>query len=114
MSKVQLEVNGHTFTATIKDTHTGRAFMDKLPLTVQMNELNGNEKCYNGLHLPTDDVHWATTYPGDIMLFWGSYLVLFYGMGGGWDYTPIGKIDDTVGLREAVGNGNVNVTWTKL
>ena len=42
--------------------------------------MNGNEKCYDGLHLPTDDVHCVTTYPGDIMLFWGSYLVLFYGM----------------------------------
>ena len=44
MSKVQLEVNGHQFTATIKDTSTGRAFLDRLPLTLQMDELNGNEK----------------------------------------------------------------------
>ena len=114
MSKVQLEVNGHIFTATIKDTPTGRAFIDRLPLTVQMDELNGNEKCYNGLHLPTADVHCVTTYPGDIMLFWGSYLVLFYGMGGGWDYTHIGKVEDTEGLRKAVGSGYVLVTWTKL
>ena len=114
MSKVKIEVNGYIFIATIQDTQTGRAFLEKLPLTIQMNELNGNEKCCDGLHLPTADVFCHVTYPGDIMLFWGSYLVLFYGMGGGWDYTPIGKVDDTEELAKAVGAGNVSVSWSLI
>ena len=45
--KINVVIGDNTFTATIADTETGRAFYNMLPLTLTMNELNGNEKyCY--------------------------------------------------------------------
>ena len=43
-TSINIIVGGQTFTATLANSETGKAFAALLPLTVTMNELNGNEK----------------------------------------------------------------------
>ncbi len=109
--KVKITAGGKTFTADIEDSRTGKAFMEKLPLTLDMSELNGNEKYCYGVSLPNEDKRYDSIVAGDLMLYSGDCVVLFYGAAGGYSYTRIGKIADTAGLSEALGKGSVTVKF---
>ena len=108
---INITVGGKTFTATIEATETGKAFVAKLPLTLDMSELNGNEKYCYGVTLPRADKYFSTIAAGDLMLYSGNCVVLFYGSAGGYSYTRIGKLASTAGLKEALGSGSVTVTF---
>ena len=113
VSKMRVVVGDKSFTATLADNATGEAFADRLPLTLDMNELNGNEKYYylNGT-LPNSPVNPGTIHAGDIMLYGSSCVVLFYKtFETSYSYTRIGSIDDPTGLAEAVGSGQVTVKF---
>ena len=110
---IVVKVGGKSFAAKIEDTATGRAFMEKLPLTLDMTELNGNEKYRYGVALPTAAQYFAKIEAGDLMLYGSNCLVLFYGAAGGYSYTPIGKLTTTDGLAKAVGDGAATVTFEK-
>ena len=43
-AKIRIMVNGKTFTAELENNKTAKAFMKMLPMTLSMEELNGNEK----------------------------------------------------------------------
>ena len=104
---------GKRFAAKIDETETGRAFLAKLPLTISMTELNGNEKYAYGVSLPTAAQHYNKIEAGDLMLYGSNCLVLFYGSAGGYSYTRIGKLVSTDGLAAAVGSGSADVTFEK-
>ena len=110
---ISITVGSKVFKADIEDTETGKAFIDKLPLTLNMSELNGNEKYCYGVSLPKDDKFYDSIAAGDLMLYSGNCIVLFYGPAGGYSYTRIGKIASTEGLKEALGTGNVKVSFAK-
>ena len=110
---IKITIGGKSFKADIEDTETGKAFIDRLPLTLDMSELNGNEKYCYGVALPRDDKYYNSIAAGDLMLYSGNCIVLFYGPAGGFSYTRIGKLTDTEGLKEALGTGSVEVTFTK-
>ena len=63
----------------VEESETGKAFLDKLPLTLDMSELNGNEKSCYGVSLPKADQYFNTIDAGDLMLYSGNCIVLFYG-----------------------------------
>ena len=111
--KVTITAGGISFVADIEDSETGRAFMEKLPLTLEMSELNGNEKYCYGVSLPGNDRHYESIEAGDLMLFSGNCIVLFYGPAGGYSYTGIGKVSDISGLADALGSGSVSVKFEK-
>ena len=110
---ITITVGSQVFKADIEDTETGRAFLGKLPLTLDMSELNGNEKYCYGVSLPKDDKYYNSIAAGDLMLYSGNCIVLFYGPAGGYSYTRIGKLVSTEGLKEALGTGSVKVTFEK-
>ena len=110
---INITVGGKTFTATIEATETGKAFAAKLPLTLDMSDLNGNEKYCYGVTLPSADKYFSTIEAGDLMLYSGNCVVLFYGSAGGYSYTRIGKLTSTAGLKDALGSGPVTVTFSK-
>ena len=112
-SVIVVSVGGKSFTAKIEDSETGRAFMEKLPLTLSMTELNGNEKYCYGVTLPTASKYDSTIEAGDLMLYGSNCIVLFYGSAGGYSYTRIGKLTATDGLAAAVGSGTASVTFDK-
>ena len=108
---IVVKVGGKSFAAKVEDTETGRAFLAKLPLTISMTELNGNEKYAYGVSLPTAAQYYSKIEAGDLMLYGSNCLVLFYGSAGGYSYTRIGKLVSTDGLAAAVGSGSADVTF---
>ena len=110
---ITVTVGNRVFKADIEDTETGKAFVAKLPLTLDMSELNGNEKYSYGVSLPKADRYYSSIAAGDLMLFSGSCLVLFYGPAGGYSYTRIGRLQSTDGLAAALGKGSVQVKFGK-
>ena len=68
---------------------------------------------FDGVDLPRSDKHYDSIAAGDLMLYSGNCVVLFYGSAGGYSYTRIGKLTSTDGLKEALGTGNISVTFAK-
>lgn len=112
---IQVRINGMDFVAELNESQAAQELYELLPLTVEMTELHGNEKYYVLPEaLTTQDEQVASISNGDIMLFAADYLVLFYdSFQTSYAYTPLGRIVNTEGLKEAVGNGNVTVTFEK-
>ncbi|MCF0041448.1 cyclophilin-like fold protein [Dyadobacter fanqingshengii] len=112
-SRLRIKIGSQAFTATLLDNPTVTAFKAKLPLTVSMSELNGNEKLYNfPSNLPANASNPGNIRNGDLMLYGSNVLVLFYkSFPTQYSYTRLGRIDDTAGLDAAVGTGNVTVTF---
>lgn len=112
---ISVIVGNKTFTATLADSETGRAFAQLLPMTITMNELNGNEKYhYLDSSLPTDSYQPGTIQAGDLMLYGNNCVVLFYKtFSSSYSYTRIGALDNPAGLAEALGSGNVSVRFEK-
>ncbi|MBQ7209373.1 MAG: hypothetical protein IJS05_00535 [Paludibacteraceae bacterium] len=111
--QINITIGNHIFAATLADNETGRAFAEMLPLTIEMNELNGNEKYhYLDTSLPTDSYKPGTINTGDLLLYGNNCIVLFYKtFSSSYFYTRIGKIDNPTGLADMVGSGNVNVRF---
>lgn len=111
--KMTITIGSKTFKATLEDNPTVRKLKGLLPLTLNMTELNGNEKYYHfSTRFPTDAISPGTIQSGDLMLYGNNSLVLFYRtFETSYSYTRLGRIDDPSGLTEAVGMGNVSVTF---
>ncbi len=111
---ISIEVNGQTFSATLADNDTARAFAARLPMTLDMRELNGNEKYfYLNEPLPAAAQRVGQIRAGDLMLFGSDCVVLFYeNFATSYTYTPIGRIDDPAGLAEALGRGGAAVAFS--
>lgn len=110
---IEITVQDKTFSATLYENETAEKFAEMLPLTLDMSELNGNEKYfYLSDDLPTNSKRPDKINSGDIMLYGSSCLVLFYdSFSTSYSYTPIGHIDDTNGLAKTLGKGGVTVTF---
>ena len=112
-STMTITINSQTFLATLYDNETATALKAKLPLTLDMSELNGNEK-YNYLpfSLPANAGNPGQIHAGDLMLYGSNCLVLFYeSFSTGYSYTPIGRVDNPSGLAAAAGSGDVQVAF---
>lgn len=107
-----LTVEGVTFPATFADNQGAEALADLLtdgPLTLSLEDYGGFEKVGSlGHSLPTSNTH-ISTQSGDIMLYQGNQIVLFYGSNA-WSYTRLGQVTDLTGWQEALGHGDVTVT----
>ena len=78
-NQIKITVDSSSFTATLQDNPTTNAFKKLLPMTINMSELNNNEKYYSLPNsLPTNASNPGTIQNGDLMLYGTSTLVLFY------------------------------------
>lgn len=111
MAAITVTVGGTCYSATLQDSGTTRALLDRMPLELTMRELNGNEKyCYLDRPLPARDFCPGQIHAGDLMLFGTDCLVLFYeSFSTGYTYTPLGRLDDPQGLAGVLGRGSVRV-----
>ncbi len=115
-SKITLSTSNGSMIATLSDTEAARELAELLsngPLTIEMNDYGGFEKVGALPQSFTTSNRQITTSPGDIMLYQGNNMVIFYGSNS-WSYTPLGKIDNatTENRRQFLGNGNVKLTIT--
>lgn len=110
-----IAAGGTVFPATLADTPPARAFASLLPLTLRMGELNGNEKyAYLDCDLPTGALRPGTIHAGEMMLYGPNCLVLFYEtFSSSYSYTRLGRVEDPAGLAEALGTGDVTVTFRR-
>ncbi len=113
--RITVTVNGKVFTAVLYDNKTADELYGRLPLTLEMKELNGNEKFFDlPEKLPADSKAAVHISEGDIKLYGDDCLVLFYdSFASAYSYTDIGYIEDTDGLAEALGSGGVTVSFGK-
>lgn len=111
--KIKITVKSQTFMVTLLDNNSAKAFKEMLPMTINMTELNGNEKYYDLPNpLPTNSSSAGTIKNGDFMLYGSKTLVLFYKtLSTTYSYTKLGSIDDVTGLASALGSGSVTVTF---
>lgn len=111
---MNVQIGSSTFTATLEDNTAVDSFvrmMQTAPVVIQMNDYSGFEKVGSiGTSLPASNSQ-TTTQSGDIVLYNGNQIVIFYGSNS-WSYTRLGKIDDLSGWEEALGSGDVTVTFS--
>lgn len=100
--------------ATLENNAAVDAFVEMMssaPIIIQMSDYSGFEKVGSlGTSLPVDDSQ-ITTHAGDIVLCNGNQIVIFYGSNS-WSYTRLGEIDDLSGWEDALGSGDVMVTFS--
>ncbi|MDE6770524.1 MAG: hypothetical protein K2J78_12440 [Muribaculaceae bacterium] len=113
-NKITLTVGNNSMTATLVDNEATRSLLDLLakgPVTINMDDYGGFEKVGSlPQSFPTSNTQ-ITTQPGDIMLYQGHNMVIFYG-NHSWSYTRLGKIDGATAdnVRQFLGSGNISLT----
>ncbi len=109
-----LKINGEIVSVEWEDNESVEALMDLVstePLSIQMSMYGGFEQVGSiGTSLPRNDVQ-TTTEAGDIVLYSGNQIVVFYGSNS-WAYTRLGKVTDKSKdeMSELLGNGDVMIT----
>jgi hypothetical protein len=111
--KLKIIIGANALTATLYKNESAAAFKEKLPMTISMKELNGNEKYFDlPDNLPANASNPATIQAGDLMLYGSNTLVLFYKtFSTSYNYTPLGSIDNPSALGAALGSGNITVKF---
>lgn len=108
---INMQIGNKNFTIKLFDNNAAQNLITQLPLTLDMKELNGNEKySYLPKKLPADSQNISEIKAGDLMLFSSDCLVLFYkNFHTFYSYTKIGYIENITELTAALGNGNIKV-----
>lgn len=111
--KMKITVGNRVFTATLENNATAAAFKALLPLSLNMHDVNRNEKAFDlSSDLPTADANPRTIRTGDLMIWSSRTVVVFYkSFSTPYSYTRLGKIEDPQRLAEALCAGNVTVTF---
>ena len=109
-TKMVLKIGDTEVPVMWEDNESVRALKDLLPLTIRMSMYGGFEQVGPiGQRIVQDD-HQTTTNAGDIVLYSGNQIVIFYGSNS-WAYTKLGHADlSTEEMRGLLGHGDVTVT----
>ena len=113
---VKVKINDAVFDVKLENNSATQEFIKELKkgnITVNASEYGGFEKVGDlGFSLPTNDENIGTA-PGDIVLYQGDKLSLFYGSHS-WSYTKLGKLDnvDSNKIKEVLGSGDVKLEFS--
>ncbi len=112
-TRMWMTVGERRFAITLADNPTASAFAARLPLTLDMADLNRNEKHADlSDALPTDSIHAGTIHNGDLMLYGSKTIVVFYDtFRSSYSYTRLGRINDANGMAEVLGQGTVRINF---
>ena len=113
MKNLKMEINGTEVAVSWEDNESVAALMElagEEPVTVQMTMYGGFEQVGPlGTSLPRNDRQ-TTTSAGDIVLYSGNQIVVFYGSNA-WSYTRLGHVNLTAAeTSELLSHGDVNIT----
>ena len=92
-----------------------RTLLQEGDLTIHMRDYGSFEKVGSiGTSLPRQDTQISTT-TGDVMLYQGDQIVVFYGTNR-WSYSRLGKVEGATAeaLLSAFGSGDVSITFCQL
>ena len=108
-NQVKVLIDKKGYTINLEDNETAKEFVNMLPLELNMNELNGNEKyIYLDTTLPTNSTNPKRINVGDVMLYGNNCLVIFYkSFDTSYSYTKIGHINNLPNL----GNDSISVKF---
>ncbi len=115
-SEIKITVSGKSLPVKIEDNAATKVLVAALrdsSITYEAEDYGGFEKVGAlGRSLPTSNAQ-ITTQPGDVILYSGNQIVLFYGSNS-WSYTRIGKMEygtlDELKTFLKAGQGNISVT----
>jgi len=113
---LKLYINSTEVQVSWQDNESVKALRELVKnrdLTINMSMYGGFEQVGSlGTSLVRNDRQ-TTTEAGDIVLYSGNQIVVFYGSNS-WSYTRLGKITDKNAqqLKELLGNGDVTITIT--
>ncbi|MCI6149512.1 MAG: cyclophilin-like fold protein [Flintibacter sp.] len=111
---LKITVGDQELLATFADNSSAEAFRDLLaqgPVTVSMDDYGGFEKVGSlGTTLTRNDTR-ITTQPGDVILYQGNQITIYYGTNT-WNFTRLAKINDSTDLQAKLGTGTVQVTFS--
>lgn len=111
-TKLKMSIGGTEVQVAWEENESVQALKElaaeKAPLEIQMSMYGGFEQVGRlGKSLPRSDEQ-TTTSAGDIVLYSGNQIVVFYGQNS-WSYTRLGKITDKSAgeMRNLLSNGDV-------
>ncbi|OUN14639.1 hypothetical protein B5G42_00815 [Flavonifractor sp. An91] len=111
---LKITVGDEELLATLEDNSSAREFKELLaqgPVTIEMEDYGGFEKVGPlGTTLTRNDQQ-ITTEPGDVILYQGNQIAIYYGTNT-WSFTRLAKIDDPADLQAKLGEGRVQVTFS--
>lgn len=110
---ISLRINNQVFDLQLENNPTAQSFANLLPLDLAMKDHLNNEKFATLPNaLPTKDKTAEQIYVGDVMLYQGDTIVIFYeSFRSSYRYTKIGQISNADTLKQTLGRGNVQVKW---
>ncbi len=114
-SRVWMTVGERRMAVTLADTQAARAFAARLPLSLDMSDLNGNEKKVDlPTALPANPSRPGTIRNGDLLLYGANTVVLFYlTFDSPYAYTRLGRVENPDGLAQALGPRDVKVGFAR-
>jgi len=116
MKTLIMKIDGKKVTVDWEENESVAALTELIkdkPLTVQTSMYGGFEQVGSiGTSLPRNDAQ-TTTQAGDIVLYSGNQIVVFYGTNS-WAYTRLGHITDKTAeqMKDLLGNGNVTIEFS--
>ena len=114
--KIEIQIGNTIKTAELENNASVEALIEILregELKMSASNYGGFEKVCSIGHSITRDDKQTTTKPGDIMLYNGSQLVIFYDSNS-WAYTPIGHIEERAAELEKFLSGNEDEVIIRL
>lgn len=114
ISQMTVTVGDKNFLADLADNTAVEELTEMMkdgPVTISMSDYSGFEKLGSlGRSLTTSNKQ-TTTKSGDIVLYSGNQIVVFYGSNS-WSYTRLAKVKNLKGWEEALGKGDVTITFS--
>ena len=114
IKRMKVQIDRHTFYAALENNDATAELVQMMKnqsIVISMSDYSGFEKVGSlGTTLPGSNSQ-MTTQAGDIVLYNNNQIVIFYGSNS-WSYTKLGHVDDMTGWEEALGSGDVTVTFS--
>ena len=108
---MRMKIDGVDVPVEWENNESVNAMKDSLPLSVKMHQYGGFEQVGSiGKSIPRNDKH-MTTSAGDIVLYSGNQIVIFYGSNT-WEYTKLGRITgkNNSEIKSLLDKSNVTLT----
>ena len=114
IADIYAHVGKNVLTIKMEDNSSAQAFVDLLQggdLTIDMHDYGNFEKVGSiGTDLPRNDKRIRTKL-GDVILYQGNQITIYYDVNE-WNFTLLGRVQNTAGLKEVLGNDKVTVRFS--